>query len=65
MAENIVYRNFKNAMKPVCLIAENDVRTIEERIKALPNVREEEYPEWKEWAEYNFPDVKLHVHNNR
>jgi hypothetical protein len=30
-------------------ISDNDIRTIDERIKALPFVRDDELPEWEEW----------------
>ena len=41
-------------MKQVPPVMEGDTRSIEQRIKDLPNIREEEYPEWKEWADYSF-----------
>jgi len=44
----------KPPMKTVQLITDGDTRTVEERIKALPFVRDEELPEWEEWAKYCF-----------
>jgi hypothetical protein len=41
-------------MKQVPPVMEGDTRSVEQRIKDLPNIREEEYPEWKEWADYSF-----------
>lgn len=45
-------------MKQVQFIGDNDNRTFEERLAALPNIREEELPEWREWAKYNFPNAR-------
>jgi hypothetical protein len=41
-------------MKQVQFIGDNDTRTLEERLKSLPFVRDEELPEWEEWAKYYF-----------
>jgi hypothetical protein len=41
-------------MKQVQFIGNDDNRTIEERLATLPNVRDEELPEWQEWANYYF-----------
>ena len=43
--------------KPVQMIGENDSRTIEERMASLPAIREEDFPEWEEWANRTF-DLK-------
>jgi len=36
--------------KQLQFIGENDTRTLEERLAALPVIRDEDLPEWKEWA---------------
>ena len=41
-------------IKQVQFIGNNDNRTLEERLKTLPFVRDEELPEWQEWANYYF-----------
>lgn len=51
--------------KQVQFILENDNRSFEERFSSLPFVREEELPEWEEWANRAFPDAHLYVNNNR
>jgi len=43
--------------KPVQMIGENDSRTIEDRMASLPAIREEDFPEWEEWANRTF-DLK-------
>jgi len=45
-------------MKQVQVIGENDNRTLDKRLSTLPNIRDEELPEWREWAKYNFPNVR-------
>jgi len=47
------YRSF---YKQVQFIGDNDNRTLEERIKSLPNIREEDLYEWKNWADHNVLD---------
>ena len=41
-------------MKQVPPVMEGDTRSIEQRIKDLPNIREEEYPDWESWGSYCF-----------
>jgi hypothetical protein len=55
---------FNVEYRPVQRILENDTRSIEERMAALPFVREEDLPEWKEWANRAFPDARMYVNNN-
>lgn len=45
-------------MKQVQVIGENDNRTLDERLSTLPNIRDEELPEWQEWAKYNFLNAR-------
>jgi len=45
-------------MKQVQFIGDDDTRTLEERLATLPNVRDEELSEWREWAKYNFPNAR-------
>ena len=45
-------------MKQVQVIGENDNRTLDKRLGTLPNIRDEELPEWQEWAKYNFPNAR-------
>jgi hypothetical protein len=40
-----------NEYKQLQFIKEDDVRTFEQRMAALPAIRDEDFPEWKEWAE--------------
>jgi hypothetical protein len=42
--------------RQVQFIQENDNRTLDERIRSLPTIREEDLPEWREWAEANVLD---------
>jgi len=50
------YDHYRSFYKQMQFIAESDNRTLEERIRSLPTVREEDLPEWKEWAEANVLD---------
>jgi hypothetical protein len=43
--------------KQLQYINENDTRTFDERLAALPLVRDEDLPEWEEWANRTF-DIK-------
>jgi hypothetical protein len=45
-------------MKQVQFIGDDDTRTLEERLSTLPTIRDEEFPEWREWAKYNFPNAR-------
>jgi|LakMenE18May11ns_1017448.scaffolds.fasta_scaffold9957994_5 hypothetical protein len=45
-------------MKQVQIVSDDDTRTLEQRLAALPNIRDEELPEWREWAKYNFPNAR-------
>lgn len=40
--------------KQLQYIGENDTRTFEERLAALPVIRDEDLPEWEEWAKRTF-----------
>jgi len=40
--------------KQVQYISENDTRTFEQRLAALPAIRDEDLPEWEEWAKRTF-----------
>lgn len=51
--------------KQVQVILDNDNRSFDQRFASLPFVREEELPEWEEWANRAFPDAHLYVNNNR
>ena len=41
-----------NEYKQLQFIKEDDVRTFDERMAALSAIRDEDFPEWKEWAEH-------------
>lgn len=56
---------FDGEYRQVQSIAYNDNRSFEERFAALPFVRDEDLPEWEEWALRAFPDAKNYVYNNR
>lgn len=43
--------------KQLQFIQDDDVRTFEERMLVLPFVRDEDLPEWEEWANRTF-DIK-------
>lgn len=45
-------------MKQIQFIGEDDNRTLEQRLSTLPNIRDEELPEWQEWSRYNFPNAR-------
>jgi hypothetical protein len=45
-------------MKQIQFIGEDDTRTLEQRLSTLPTIRDEDLAEWREWAKYNFPDVR-------
>ena len=51
--------------KQVQVILDNDNRSFDQRFASLPFAREEELPEWEEWANRAFPDAHLYVNNNR
>jgi hypothetical protein len=40
--------------KQLQFIGENDTRTFEERLAALPAIRDEDFAEWEEWATRTF-----------
>ena len=50
------YDPYRSFYKQVQFIEDADRRTMEERIRSLPTIREEDLPEWKEWAEANVLD---------
>lgn len=50
------YDQYRSFYKQVQVIADTDTRTLEDRIRSLPTIREEDLPEWKEWAEANVLD---------
>lgn len=45
-------------------IDESDNRGFDERLAALPFVRDEDLPEWENWANRAFPEAHLYVDNN-
>lgn len=45
-------------MKQIQFIGDDDNRTLEQRLSTLPTIRDEELPEWQEWAKYNFPNAR-------
>jgi len=51
--------------KQVQKIMDNDTRSFDERMACLPFVRDEDLPEWEEWANRAFPDAKKYVYNRR
>jgi hypothetical protein len=56
---NRINANFeqpRSAYRQVQIIQDNDNRTLDERIRSLPTIREEDLPEWREWAEANVLD---------
>ena len=56
---------FDKEYRAVQIIDENDTRSFEERFASLPFVREEDLPEWQEWANRSFPFAYENVNNNR
>jgi hypothetical protein len=56
---------FDGEYRQVQSIAYNDTRSFEERLAALPFVRDEDLPEWEEWANRAFPEAKSYVNNYR
>lgn len=44
-------KNEEKVYKQVQFIRDNDTRTFDERHDALPFVRDEDLPEWKNWWE--------------
>lgn len=46
-------------------ISESDSRGFDARFAALPFVRDEDLPEWEEWANRAFPEAHLYVNHNR
>jgi len=56
---------FDKEYRAVQRIDENDTRSFEERFASLPFVREEDLPEWQEWANRSFPFAYENVNNNR
>jgi hypothetical protein len=40
--------------KQVCFVGENDTRSVEERMKDIPFIRDEDLPEWESWWERTF-----------
>ena len=50
------YDQYRSFYKQVQVITDTDTRTLEDRIHSLPTIREEDLPEWKEWAEANVLD---------
>ena len=50
------YDQYRLVYRQVQSIQDNDNRTLDERIGSLPTIREEDLPEWKEWAEANVLD---------
>lgn len=55
---------FDGEYRQVQSIAYNDTRSFEERLAALPFVRDEDLPEWEEWARRAFPHAIMYVNNN-
>lgn len=53
MDMDTAYRSF---YRQVQVIEVSDNRTLDERLKSLPTIREEDLSEWREWAEANVLD---------
>jgi len=45
-------------IKQIQFIGDDDTRTLEERLRTLPTIRDEELGEWREWAKYNFHNAR-------
>jgi len=56
---------FNGEYKQVQFIKDLDTRNFEERLSSLPFVRDEDLPEWEEWANRAFPEANLYVNNHR
>jgi hypothetical protein len=54
------YKEYRMVQK----IDESDNRGFDDRLAALPFVRDEDLPEWEEWANRAFPDAHRYVNNH-
>jgi len=50
------FDNYRSFYRSAQIIENNDMRSLDERIRSLPVIRDEDLPEWKEWAEANVLD---------
>lgn len=55
---------FNGEYKQVQWIKENDNRSFDDRMASLPFIRDEDLPEWEEWANRAFPEAKSYVNNH-
>ena len=55
---------FNGEYKQVQWIKEDDTRSFDDRMASLPFIRDEDLPEWEEWANRAFPEAKSYVNNN-
>jgi hypothetical protein len=58
---NEQYKEYKMVQK----IDESDCRGFDDRLASLPFVRDEDLPEWEEWANRAFPEAHRYVNNHR
>jgi hypothetical protein len=56
---------FNGEYKQMQWIKDTDTRSFEERMACLPFVRDEDLPEWQEWANRAFPEAHRYVNNHR
>ena len=56
---------FNGEYKQMQWIKDTDTRSFEERMASLPFVRDEDLPEWQEWANRAFPEAHRYVNNHR
>jgi len=56
---------FNGEYKQMQWIKDTDTRSFDERMTSLPFVRDEDLPEWQEWANRAFPEAHRYVNNHR
>jgi hypothetical protein len=56
---------FDGEYKQMQWIKDTDTRSFDERMASLPFVRDEDLPEWEEWANRAFPEAHRYVNNHR
>jgi len=56
---------FNGEYKQMQWIKDTDTRSFDERMASLPFVRDEDLPEWEEWANRAFPEAHRYVNNHR
>jgi hypothetical protein len=56
---------FNGEYKQMQWIKDTDTRSFDERMASLPFVRDEDLPEWQEWANRAFPEAHRYVNNHR